>query len=391
MRLLKRIVGEEFAFDDEESLNAYSYDCSSIKIKPQTVLLPNNVEQLRRIIVHANQHKTPISIRGNGSGNRGGCLGKGIIICMKRFNRIIKLDTKTPYIEVQGGVTVSALNKVLKKNGFELPLNPNNTSTSIGSFIVRNGSSEESYKYGRVIDLLKQITYIDGTGKYNSYNKKEDFKKIVSWEGNTGIVISVKLKIIKISAEKNNTLDLIPFENNLELMKKFSLLKKREDIISIEYLNKKCSKIIDLKENPHLIILYNGDKGSYKDLFKIKEILGVRKNLHLILWQKNYRFMDDFSIKKNNFFELMKFCDEKEIPCYGSLGTELFNCGFTNEKEWKNSSLINLLKNLYVDFQGNNGFGLLKKDFVSKEKKSQLIMLKEKMDYNNLLNKGVIL
>lgn len=389
MRNLKRIVGEDFGFNDEESLEAYSRDSSVLKVKPEIVLLPENVEQLRRIIVTCNQQKIPISIRGNGSGTRGGCLGKGIIISMKRFTKILSLERDKKIVEVQAGVSINDLNKVLKKYNFEFSLKPGRKTTTIGSLIALNACTMESFGYGFPKNLIESITYIDGTGKYGSYQKK-DFDKIIGLEGTTAIIISAKLKLKEINREEIVTLDVLPYEESMELIKKKNDLMKRKDIISIEYLNKKTSVLLGLKEKNHLLVFYNSEKGSYKDLSYINDIIKVRKNVDLILWEKDFKFVDDFKIPQNSFFELMKLANKLEIPCYAHLANGYFFVAYNSFKDYESSLIKTKLIDLYADIQGVSGYGLMKKN-DDKELKSKLIMLKEKMDYNNLLNKGVIL
>ena len=66
--------------------------------KPDFVVHPSTTEEVARIMKIANQYKIPVVPWGGGSGSQGGALPiyNGIVLDMKRMNKIIKIDKRRP-------------------------------------------------------------------------------------------------------------------------------------------------------------------------------------------------------------------------------------------------------------------------------------------------------
>ena len=70
---LRKIVGNEFVFTERERLRDYLYDetVSTVRPEPATnvvLLKPGDAQQISDILRLANQNKTPVFVRGGGTG-----------------------------------------------------------------------------------------------------------------------------------------------------------------------------------------------------------------------------------------------------------------------------------------------------------------------------------
>ena len=85
---LKNIVGDDDYFDDEAHLNAYCYDATRERYKPDCVVFPQDESEVSKILKFCNDNKIAVTPRGAGSGFTGGALPKnGGVICKRQSKR----------------------------------------------------------------------------------------------------------------------------------------------------------------------------------------------------------------------------------------------------------------------------------------------------------------
>lgn len=116
---LTNIVGEDFVSNHQEELYIYSRDSGAQPPrKVDYVAMPKTVEEVQQVVMLANKEKIPITPMGGGFTTsaltvpvRG-----GIVLDMKRMDRIIEVNEKSKYAVVEAGVTQGALKSYLEKN-----------------------------------------------------------------------------------------------------------------------------------------------------------------------------------------------------------------------------------------------------------------------------------
>src|SRR5947209_1411544 len=86
-----------------------AYDCDAYtvdKSQPEAILLPENTDQVRRIVEWCNRHAVPYTPRGAGTGLSGGALAAmgGVVISTKRLNQIIEIDCENRCLLAQAGI-----------------------------------------------------------------------------------------------------------------------------------------------------------------------------------------------------------------------------------------------------------------------------------------------
>ncbi|MCU0323207.1 MAG: FAD-binding protein, partial [Chitinophagaceae bacterium] len=66
---LKKIVGENFVFADEENLEKYGHDeTERLQFNPEVVVKPRTAEEISAIMKLCNQDLIPVTPRGAGTG-----------------------------------------------------------------------------------------------------------------------------------------------------------------------------------------------------------------------------------------------------------------------------------------------------------------------------------
>lgn len=127
----------------------YSTDASTYREVPQGVAYPETVDDIKSLIKEAKQRKTHLIPRAAGTSIAGQVVGKGIVVDIKGWNKILEVNKEEKWVRVQPGVVRDELNAALKPCG--LLFSPE-TSTSnrccLGGMFGNNSCGTHSLIYG---------------------------------------------------------------------------------------------------------------------------------------------------------------------------------------------------------------------------------------------------
>jgi len=128
---------------------AYSTDASTYREVPQGVAYPEKVEDIVSLIQEAHKRNTHLIPRAAGTSIAGQVVGKGIVVDIKGWNKILEVNQEEKWAMVQPGVVRDELNIALMPYG--LHFSPE-TSTSnrccIGGMFGNNSCGTHSLIYG---------------------------------------------------------------------------------------------------------------------------------------------------------------------------------------------------------------------------------------------------
>ncbi len=206
---LKAIVGEDNVRTDDASLIVYGSDSSVHATRADFVVRPNSVEDVQNILRLANAEKIPVIARGAGSGMSGHAvpIDGGIVLDMKRMNKILDIRLEDVLVKVQAGVVDDDLNRALKPFGFMYPTAPASSKiATIGGEIANNASGLRSVKYGATRDSVLGMKVVLANGELvnlgaNTRVEASGYqldRLMVGSEGTLGVVVEATLKIVPI-------------------------------------------------------------------------------------------------------------------------------------------------------------------------------------------------
>ena len=151
----------------------------------------------------------------------------GVVVSLKNFNKIIKLNKKKEILSVESGAKISEVVYFLKKKNLTLYSIPGGEHVSIGGAISANVIGKDSSKlvasFGDSIRNLKIISY-QGVVKRLKNNSKEFLTYIGSF-GMSGIILEATIKTKKIVS--NNLLVETKILKNIKEIE--SELKKKSE------------------------------------------------------------------------------------------------------------------------------------------------------------------
>ena len=150
---LEDIVGKDFVSNKAEDLYIYSQDPGASLPRPvDFVVIPSTVDEIQKLVRLANEHKIPLVPLGGGLTLSGLVIpvNGGIVVDMKRMNKIIEINELSKYALIEAGVTSGQLLSHLNENypNLQPPIPDAPPSATIAGNVLIHGSGYLSQKYG---------------------------------------------------------------------------------------------------------------------------------------------------------------------------------------------------------------------------------------------------
>ena len=232
---LTKIVGEDYVSNRPEELYLYSRDPGAQKPRrADCVVMPKTVTEVQQIVMLANQERIAITPMGAGLTLSALTvpLKGGIVMDMKRMDRIIEVNEASRYAVIEAGVTQAALRAYLEKNYPHLqhstPESPP-TATVVGNILI-HGHGHLTPRYGVNSQMVNGMEVVLPTGEicklgscsvspyWFSRDPLPDLMGLfLGWLGTTGIVTKLSIQLFP----KPSFRDLLIFSSdNVELIPK---------------------------------------------------------------------------------------------------------------------------------------------------------------------------
>ena len=152
-------------------LSEYSYDASNYRIRPQAVLFPRTVDEIRTALRAAKAHGVPVTTRGGGTSMAGNAVGHGLIMDLsRRLADVGEVDTEDRSVWVDGGVVLGELRTLVERaTEGALTFAPDPSSLSratIGGSIGNDACGNHSVAYGRMTQHVREIEVVTVDGAH---------------------------------------------------------------------------------------------------------------------------------------------------------------------------------------------------------------------------------
>ena len=207
------IVGDDYVIDDPAGLFVYSGDMTeNIPHMPEFVAAPKTVEEIQAIVRLANREKIPIipMVAGTNLGGLTIPLEGGIIVDLKRMNKILEVNERDQYAIIEAGVTFADIKRYLDVNHPNLVYTYTYATPEAG--VVPNalleGLAVNSSKYGATSNLINGLEAVLPTGEvvrvgscaaskyWFGRSPMPDLAGLfISWQGMTGIVTKLAIQL----------------------------------------------------------------------------------------------------------------------------------------------------------------------------------------------------
>ena len=211
---LGKVVGEKYVSDQPEITFLYHYDF--ITAEPEgicdIVIMPNSAEEVQEIVKIANNHKIPIIpwVSGINFGSTATPLKGGIVVDLRRLNRILEVNEDDMYALVEGGTTWADLQGYLQKHhpGLRAGVTWSPPGTGVVASCLCYGMFDLGMLGGTGAEFINGLEAVLGSGDlvkvgscclsdywYGRQPLPDLAGLFIGWEGTTGIVTKAAIKL----------------------------------------------------------------------------------------------------------------------------------------------------------------------------------------------------
>lgn len=174
LRKLEDLIGKEFVSDKHEDLFIYSQDSgASVPRSVDFVAMPSKVEQVQNIVKLANEEKIPIVPMGGGMTLSGLTIPVkgGIVVDMKRMDKIIEINETCRYALIEPGVTSGKLKSYLEHKfpSLQASIPDAPPSVTIAGNALIQGSGFLSQKYGDHAEMINGLEVVLPNGELGKF------------------------------------------------------------------------------------------------------------------------------------------------------------------------------------------------------------------------------
>ncbi|MDN2582237.1 FAD-binding oxidoreductase [Aquibium sp. ELW1220] len=209
---LGNALGRQGLLTDDADIAAHVTDFRGrMTGRAQAVVLPASTDEASAVMRLASAHAVPVFPLG---GNTGLCFGAvptagrngpvGIVVGMRRMNRIRSMDRAGNVLSVDAGVTLSAVHEAAADAGRQFPLHLGSEGTAqIGGLISTNAGGTGVVRYGAMRSLVAGLEAVLPDGRILS--EMEALKKnntgyelrqlFIGAEGTLGLITGAALRL----------------------------------------------------------------------------------------------------------------------------------------------------------------------------------------------------
>ncbi len=192
---------------DRDNLFHYSYDATERHSLPQAAVLPENTEQVSRVLRCCSRHNVAITPQGGRTGLSGGAVPVtgGIVLAFSRMNRILEIDEANMFAVVEPGVISNDLQKALNERALFFPPDPSSTvDSTLGGNVAENAGYTRAVKYGVTRDYVRGIEAVLPSGDIITLGGKtlknvagyDLISLITGSEGTLAVITKITLRIL---------------------------------------------------------------------------------------------------------------------------------------------------------------------------------------------------
>ena len=222
-KIFEKLLPAERIHFEGEVMDFFSKDeTEDLCFRPWVVAEPESVEEVSSLVKAAFDHDIPVTPGGARTGLSGGALAVngGLVLSLRRMNRILNIDLKNNQVVVEPGVITEVLQNAVEEKGLFYAVDPASKGTcTIGGNLAENSGGPRAVKYGVTKDwvLNLQVVLADGqvieTGA-NTLKNSTGYNLtalMVGSEGTLGVITRATLKLLPLP--KFSALMFVPFRN----------------------------------------------------------------------------------------------------------------------------------------------------------------------------------
>ncbi len=193
---------------DLDVRRAYAHDASGLELVADAVARPGDTQEVVELLRDASSTRTAVTPAGAQSSTTGASVvDHGLLLSLRRLDRIHDIDRAARTIRVDAGVLVADVRRAAEAEGLLFTPDPTSEEEcTIGGAIACNASGARSLRYGATGPHVRALTVVLANGETQELRRPELEKNTVGYpithdpvewfvgsEGTLGVVVSAEL------------------------------------------------------------------------------------------------------------------------------------------------------------------------------------------------------
>ncbi|MEP6390751.1 MAG: FAD-linked oxidase C-terminal domain-containing protein [Halioglobus sp.] len=207
LQQFSQILPSDCIITEEESLRPFECDGLTLyKEMPWIVLLPQNTDQVQRIVQLCYAQSVPVVARGAGTGLCAGAMPhpEGVLLVLSKLDQILTIDPLARSARVQPGATNLSISQAASKHQLYYAPDPSSQiACSIGGNVAENSGGVHCLKYGLTVHNILELEIVTAEGDITRIGNQSldapgyDLLALMTGsEGLLGIVTEVTVKLL---------------------------------------------------------------------------------------------------------------------------------------------------------------------------------------------------
>lgn len=201
---------------DPDVRRAYARDASGLELVPDAVARPVETREVAALLREASSTGTPVTPAGAQSSTTGASIvDHGLLLSLRRLDRVLDLDRAARTIRVEAGVLVADVRRAAEAEGLLFTPDPTSEEEcTVGGAIACNASGARSLRYGATGPHVRALTVVLANGDVHEVRRPELEKNTVGYpvthdqvdwfvgsEGTLGVVVAAEFMLQPLPAQ----------------------------------------------------------------------------------------------------------------------------------------------------------------------------------------------
>lgn len=158
------------------------------------------LEQLRAALREARERRLKVSIAGSRHSQGGHTYrAGGVVLNMRRFNRILRVDSAAMTVTVESGATWDEVQRALAPRGLALKVMQSSNIFTVGGTLSANAHGRD-VDVMQVVDVVERFKLLLADGSVVEVSRKENpelFSLVIGGYGLYGVILDVTLRVTR--------------------------------------------------------------------------------------------------------------------------------------------------------------------------------------------------
>lgn len=175
---------------------------------PDAVIEVKSTEEAAAVLKICSEHEVPVTVRGAGTGQVGGCVAVkgGVIMSLRGMDAVLEVSEAEKTMRVQAGVLLQDVKAEAEKHGLYYPPDPGEKTATIGGNAATDAGGPCAVKYGSTRDYVVDAVLVLADGSVTTLAGHES---AIGSEGTQAVITELTLKLI--DKPKADAILLLPF------------------------------------------------------------------------------------------------------------------------------------------------------------------------------------